>query len=96
MPPVSPGHQAFQLTAIDLDGDPLTYGIDGAESFYFSVDAQTGNVTLKNSLDREVRARTGLMSLPELGFQGDEEQSRESFGGAAHGGTVDQSLAPKP
>lgn len=93
---MSPGHQAFQLTAIDLDGDPLTYGIDGAESFYFSVDAQTGNVTLKNSLDREVRARTGLMSLPELGFQGDEEQSRESFGGAAHGGTVDQSLAPKP
>ncbi|XP_065705229.1 cadherin-related family member 2 isoform X1 [Patagioenas fasciata] len=51
------GHQAFQLTAIDLDGDPLTYGIDGAESFYFSVDAQTGNVTLKNSLDREAQAK---------------------------------------
>ncbi|XP_065500295.1 cadherin-related family member 2 [Caloenas nicobarica] len=51
------GHQAFQLTAIDLDGDPLTYGISGAESFYFSVDAQTGNVTLKNYLDREAQAK---------------------------------------
>uniref|UniRef100_A0A8B9NC95 Cadherin related family member 2 n=1 Tax=Accipiter nisus TaxID=211598 RepID=A0A8B9NC95_9AVES len=46
---------AFQLTAIDLDGDPLTYSISGPDSFYFSVDAQTGSVTLRNSLDREAR-----------------------------------------
>ncbi|NXS59559.1 CDHR2 protein, partial [Brachypteracias leptosomus] len=51
------GHQAFQLTAIDIDGDPLTYSISGQDAFYFSVVAQTGNVTLRNSLDREFQAR---------------------------------------
>ncbi|NXW65912.1 CDHR2 protein, partial [Eurystomus gularis] len=51
------GHQAFQLTAIDIDGDPLTYSIGGPDAFYFLVDAQTGNVTLRNSLDREFQAR---------------------------------------
>ena len=58
--PVPPGQQAFQLTAIDIDGDPLTYSISGPEAFYFSVDPQTGNVTLRYSLDREVRAETGV------------------------------------
>lgn len=58
MLPVPPGQQAFQLMAIDFDGDPLTYSISGPDSFYFSVDAQTGSVTLRNSLDREVRAET--------------------------------------
>ncbi|NXT59269.1 CDHR2 protein, partial [Pluvianellus socialis] len=51
------GQHAFQLKAFDIDGDTLTYSI--SETFYFSVDAQTGNVTLRNSLDREVRAETG-------------------------------------
>ncbi|XP_074958644.1 cadherin-related family member 2 isoform X1 [Phalacrocorax aristotelis] len=51
------GQQAFQLTAIDIDGDPLTYSISGSEAFYFSVNDQTGNVTLRNSLDRELQAR---------------------------------------
>ncbi|NXH14373.1 CDHR2 protein, partial [Bucco capensis] len=51
------GHQAFQLTATDIDGDPLTYSISGPDAFYFSVDAMTGNVTLMNSLDREFQAR---------------------------------------
>ncbi|XP_009694470.1 PREDICTED: cadherin-related family member 2 [Cariama cristata] len=51
------GQQAFQLTAFDIDGDPLTYSISGPEAFYFSVDAQTGSVTLRNSLDRELQAR---------------------------------------
>ncbi|KFZ55917.1 Cadherin-related family member 2, partial [Antrostomus carolinensis] len=51
------GQHAFQLTAIDIDGDPLTYGISGSDAFYFSVDAQTGNVTLRNSLDREHQAK---------------------------------------
>ncbi|XP_074912738.1 cadherin-related family member 2 [Buteo buteo] len=51
------GQQAFQLKAIDFDGDPLTYSISGPESFYFSVDAQTGSVTLRSSLDREHQAR---------------------------------------
>ncbi|NWH52556.1 CDHR2 protein, partial [Fregata magnificens] len=51
------GQHAFQLTAIDIDGDPLIYTISGPEAFYFSVDDQTGNVTLRNSLDRELLAR---------------------------------------
>ncbi|KFW61965.1 Cadherin-related family member 2, partial [Pygoscelis adeliae] len=48
------GQRAFQLMAIDIDGDPLTYSISGPDAFYFSVNAQTGNVTLRNSLDREL------------------------------------------
>lgn len=54
-----PGQQAFQLVASDIDGDPLTYSISGPESFYFSVNSTTGNVTLRNSLDREVSTETG-------------------------------------
>ncbi|NXI59356.1 CDHR2 protein, partial [Chloroceryle aenea] len=52
------GQQAFQLAAVDIDGDRLNYSISDPDSFYFSVNAQTGNVTLKNSLDREVKAET--------------------------------------
>ncbi|XP_075365680.1 cadherin-related family member 2 [Mycteria americana] len=55
------GQHAFQLTAIDIDGDPLTYSISGAEAFYFSVDPHTGNVTLRNSLDRELLARLTII-----------------------------------
>ncbi|NXL37693.1 CDHR2 protein, partial [Glaucidium brasilianum] len=55
--PVPPGQYAFQLKAIDIDGDPLTYSISGPEAFYFSVNDLTGNVTLRNSLDRELQAR---------------------------------------
>lgn len=61
--PVPPGQEAFQLTAIDIDGDTLTYSISGEDAFYFSVNAQTGVATLKNSLDREVRAETELWGL---------------------------------
>ncbi|NXN50884.1 CDHR2 protein, partial [Rynchops niger] len=49
------GQYAFQLKATDLDGDKLTYGI--SETFYFSVNGQTGNVTLRNYLDRETLPR---------------------------------------
>ncbi|XP_053935664.1 cadherin-related family member 2 isoform X2 [Cuculus canorus] len=55
------GQFAFQLRATDIDNDPLTYSITGSDSFYFSVDSQTGNVTLKNSLDREHQARLTLI-----------------------------------
>uniref|UniRef100_A0A672U894 Cadherin related family member 2 n=1 Tax=Strigops habroptila TaxID=2489341 RepID=A0A672U894_STRHB len=64
--PVPPGQEAFQLTAIDIDGDPLTYSISGTDAFYFSVNAETGHVTLKQSLDREVRADTELEGLGTL------------------------------
>ncbi|NXP53242.1 CDHR2 protein, partial [Heliornis fulica] len=55
------GQHAFQLTAIDIDGDPLTYRIQGAQAFYFSVDPNTGNVTLKNSLDREFQPKLTII-----------------------------------
>ncbi|GAB0195983.1 cadherin-related family member 2 [Grus japonensis] len=55
------GEHAFQLTAIDIDGDPLTYSISGSDAFYFSVNAQTGNVTLKNSLDRELQPKLTII-----------------------------------
>ncbi|NWV27759.1 CDHR2 protein, partial [Origma solitaria] len=51
------GQFAFQLKAYDLDNDPLTYKIEGTDAFYFSVDSKSGNVTLRNSLDRELQAR---------------------------------------
>ncbi|KFP39409.1 Cadherin-related family member 2, partial [Chlamydotis macqueenii] len=58
---LEPGQHAFQLTAVDIDGDPLTYSISGPEAFYFSVNAQTGDVTLRNSLDRELLARLTII-----------------------------------
>ncbi|NWT87068.1 CDHR2 protein, partial [Lanius ludovicianus] len=48
---------AFQLDAYDLDNDPLTYQIGGPDAFYFTVNSKSGNVTLRNSLDRELQAR---------------------------------------
>ncbi|KFP31447.1 Cadherin-related family member 2, partial [Colius striatus] len=54
------GEFAFQLTAVDVDHDSLTYSITGTDAFYFSVDSKTGNVTLRNSLDRELQARLDI------------------------------------
>ncbi|KFP80769.1 Cadherin-related family member 2 [Acanthisitta chloris] len=51
---------AFQLKAYDLDNDPLSYKIEGTDAFYFSVDATSGNVTLKNYLDRELQPKLTL------------------------------------
>ncbi|NXQ40998.1 CDHR2 protein, partial [Catharus fuscescens] len=51
------GQFAFQLVAYDIDKDPLTYQIGGTDALYFSVNSSSGEVTLKNSLDREVQAR---------------------------------------
>ncbi|NXO59000.1 CDHR2 protein, partial [Aramus guarauna] len=69
------GEQAFQLMAIDIDGDPLTYSISGSDAFYFSVDAQTGNVTLKNSLDRELQPKFTIIIGVSDGIN--EEVSRK-------------------
>ncbi|KFV70481.1 Cadherin-related family member 2, partial [Dryobates pubescens] len=51
------GQLAFQLVAFDIDKDPLTYSIYGPDAFYFFADPTTGNVTLRNSLDRELQAK---------------------------------------
>ncbi|NXK56791.1 CDHR2 protein, partial [Chauna torquata] len=55
------GEVAFQLTAIDIDGDTLTYTISGTDAYYFSVNEQTGEVRLKNLLDRESQARLTIV-----------------------------------
>ncbi|NXO68031.1 CDHR2 protein, partial [Phainopepla nitens] len=57
------GQFAFQLQAYDLDNDPLTYQITDTDAFYFSVDSQSGRVTLRNSLDRELQARLTITAI---------------------------------
>ncbi|KAL8212169.1 UNVERIFIED_CONTAM: hypothetical protein K2H54_040085 [Gekko kuhli] len=47
------GAWVFQLVAVDADGDQLSYGMIGAEAYYFSVNSNTGNVTLKQRVDYE-------------------------------------------
>ncbi|XP_054572964.1 cadherin-related family member 2 [Eptesicus fuscus] len=47
------GAEAFWLAAKDLDGDPLTYGISGPNSFFFTVTPSTGEVKLASPLDYE-------------------------------------------
>ncbi|KAG9490625.1 hypothetical protein GDO78_006117, partial [Eleutherodactylus coqui] len=49
------GSEVFKINATDGDGDPLTYGIIGPDSFYFSCNENTGQVTLVVPLDFEVR-----------------------------------------
>lgn len=44
------------MAAKDLDGDPLTYGISGPNSFFFTVTPSTGEVKLASPLDYEVKA----------------------------------------
>ncbi|TRY54651.1 hypothetical protein DNTS_031194 [Danionella cerebrum] len=48
------GEFAFQIEAYDPDDDPLTYRIGGKDAGYFTVNRDTGNVTIKSLLDREI------------------------------------------
>nr|XP_023966589.1 cadherin-related family member 2 [Chrysemys picta bellii] len=54
------GAWAFQLTAFDADGDPLSYGMNGQDAYYFSVNAMTGDVLLAASLDRETKEKLSV------------------------------------
>ncbi|XP_054833160.1 cadherin-related family member 2 isoform X2 [Eublepharis macularius] len=47
------GAWLFKLVAKDADNDPLTYDIKGTEAYYFSVSSDSGNVTLKQTVDYE-------------------------------------------
>ncbi|NXM32588.1 CDHR2 protein, partial [Oxyruncus cristatus] len=69
------GQFAFQLKAYDLDKDILTYGIKGTDSFYFSVDPSSGNVTLRNSLDRELQARLTITATVSDGVNNEVSQT---------------------
>ncbi|NXE91937.1 CDHR2 protein, partial [Menura novaehollandiae] len=68
------GQFAFQLKAYDIDNDPLTYKIEGAETFYFSVDSKSGNVMLTNSLDRELQARLTIIARVSDGINNEVSQ----------------------
>ncbi|XP_044306884.1 cadherin-related family member 2 [Varanus komodoensis] len=48
------GAWVFQLVAVDVDGDKLFYSLAGENSFYFSVNSESGNVTLKQRVDYEL------------------------------------------
>lgn len=48
------GAVAFTIMASDPENDPLTYSLTGTNSMYFTVDRNTGVVTVKKQLDREV------------------------------------------
>nr|XP_033783496.1 cadherin-related family member 2 [Geotrypetes seraphini] len=49
------GHIAFRLVANDTDNDPLFYGMEGSNSYHFSVNTTTGYVTLVVPLDYETK-----------------------------------------
>ncbi|NWS13691.1 CDHR2 protein, partial [Pachyramphus minor] len=67
---------AFQLKAYDLDKDDiLTYGIKGRDSFYFFADPSSGNVTLRNSLDRELQAKLTVTATVSDGVNNEVSQT---------------------
>lgn len=47
-------HQAFTIDASDPENDPLTFTLTGTSTASFQVEANTGIVTVKSQLDREV------------------------------------------
>lgn len=51
------GTQIYILNGTDPEGDPVRYGLSFEKGFkeYFWVDPKSGNVTLVQELDREVR-----------------------------------------
>lgn len=51
---VSTGAVAFTISATDAENDPLTYSLTGPNAGYFTVDGNTGRVSVFRQLDREV------------------------------------------
>lgn len=51
------GTQVYVLNGTDPEGDPVRYGLtfEKGTTEYFRVDSKSGNVTLIQELDREVR-----------------------------------------
>lgn len=45
---------AFAIQATDAEGDKLTYSLTGSNAVYFNVDENTGIVTVRRALNREV------------------------------------------
>lgn len=51
---VSTDTVAFTISATDAENDPLTYSLTGTNAGYFTVDRNTGRVSVYRQLDREV------------------------------------------
>lgn len=51
------GSQIYVLNGTDPEGDPVRYGLtfEKGSKVYFRVEPKSGNVTLTQELDREVR-----------------------------------------
>ncbi|XP_075065235.1 cadherin-related family member 2 [Mixophyes fleayi] len=49
------GTVVFKINATDEENDPLTYGLEGPDSYYFSCNSSSGEVTLIIPLDYEVK-----------------------------------------
>ena len=47
-------HFAFAIIATDRENDKLHYSISGPNAVFFNVDSETGSVTIRSRLDREV------------------------------------------
>ncbi|XP_072113227.1 cadherin-related family member 2-like [Mobula birostris] len=53
------GSSVFRIAAEDKDGDLLLYGLEGElASVYFTVDSTSGDVTIKEAIDREIYAKS--------------------------------------
>ncbi|XP_067838233.1 cadherin-related family member 2-like [Heptranchias perlo] len=53
------GTSVFRIAAEDKDGDPLSYGLEGQlASVYFTVNSSSGDVTVKEAVDREAYAKS--------------------------------------
>ena len=61
------GH-AFNIIATDNEGDTLEYSINGQNARFFNVNKDTGEVTIKSRLDREVGVLLLLEDFPHIFF----------------------------
>ena len=62
------GH-AFNIQATDIEGDTLEYSINGPNARFFNVNKDTGEVTIKSRLDREVGVLLLLEDFPHIFFK---------------------------
>ncbi|KAF7664411.1 hypothetical protein LDENG_00178890 [Lucifuga dentata] len=68
------GDYAFTIDAVDPDGDTLIYSISGPDASSFDIDPNSGNVTIKFPLDREVK---GILKIRATVFDGLNSFSRD-------------------
>ncbi|XP_031713907.1 cadherin-related family member 2 [Anarrhichthys ocellatus] len=64
------GAHVFTIRATDAENDPLTYSLTAPNAEYFTVESNTGRVSVRMTLDREV------FSVMELGVLVDDGSNR--------------------